>query len=1174
MNMLMMAVAAVALAVTPNDEGVVGADDSASIQKAVDVAAERGVGRVTIPAFNVRTGRPGWTLARSILLPGDMTVVIDNAHLTLADDVYANFFRSANTWTDLGRTPAGELRNIRILGVGKAVLDGGKANDLNELTDDMEGRPHVRANVPVLMMNCRDIEVSGLVVKAHRYWGLCFCHCRYGKVSDIRFVAGYDRRNQDGINLRNGCREFVIENISGQTGDDMIALSAIDVPRPDKFNTIVEGASPDICNVRIRNVRGAAVCHPLVALRNHNGAKIYDVSIENVSDTPFADPCRGTEMKRYAMIRLGNGIYWSTRKSVLGEISNITMRNLDCRYSESCVCVNGTLKDSTVSGVHCSGPCAAVVTTRGPDWGGPGATMENVLVDNARIASDKPGAQVFDCSFLNAGDTVRGVTLRDCSVEEPDGYVRTVVRETVERDGPRPVRLASAQGLRWEEGTLVVDVAKTDAATAETEPFRLDGADPLLTWQVRCPEGTSARLEFAFAPDAHGRPGEWSAYRSYKRETVVKAAAGSWAKYRLALKAAKGTSPRVQLVYFGGQLHTRWAEPSVKASSFGFDPVDATRCLQRALDSGARRVTVDRQAGDWIVRPLFITNSNIEVTIEDGVTVRAMRGKFYGRNDSLFDICRGVSNVTLRGEGRATLRMNKADYLDPKQKYPFAEWRMGVNIVRARHVTVKNLTILSSGGDGVYVGGGAEDVLLEDLVCKDHNRQGISVTDARRLTVRRCVFDDTYGAAPQCGVDIEPNEERDFASEIVFEDCTFNGNAASGFDMYLGPLTAKSHPISVVYRRCVARGNRNAGITLMVGRPKGIVEKGSPRGTVRFEDCVVAGNGREALKLINHTCTGLDVSFSGCTFDARGGKADAALVFSNAQLYRDLGGLTFDNCRVIVDKGCPPCGFEAPEGIGIAGRLKGVLDVECEGARSRLDLEEFASRHVPHPELVSEFKSMLVDFAALPPPDPSAPKGLATPAIRNSFVFVQPVPAAGEYPVRFTARKLRNDGEGRPCAKVQLLDRVGTDLGTFDVPEGESTYVIRANGSNVYRFEVRQKNGSWTRVKTAAPGGALLADRPINLFGGRNVAFSIRVPKAAREVLVDVRPEEPASAELFNAAGVKVDDMPFRTQMKMLKAKREPTSEDEIWTLRFPQINEDLGIQVGGDAVPLLTIGK
>ena len=176
-----MAVAMQHSVITPNDCGIVGTDDSASIQAAVDRAAASGIGKVTVPRFNARTGRCGWTISRSILLPGDMTVVIDNATLTLADDVYENFFRSANVWTEKGCTRDGELRDIRIIGVGNAVLDGGKANDLCEETCCREGRPFVRRNCPVLFANVRNFAVGGLTVIRHRYWGMCFSHCRYGR---------------------------------------------------------------------------------------------------------------------------------------------------------------------------------------------------------------------------------------------------------------------------------------------------------------------------------------------------------------------------------------------------------------------------------------------------------------------------------------------------------------------------------------------------------------------------------------------------------------------------------------------------------------------------------------------------------------------------------------------------------------------------------------------------------------------------------------------------------------------------------------------------------------------------------------------------------------------------------------------------------------------------------
>ena len=48
------------------------------------------------------------------------------------------------------------------------------------------------------------------------------------------------------------------------------------------------------------------------------------------------------------------------------------------------------------------------------------------------------------------------------------------------------------------------------------------------------------------------------------------------------------------------------ARTSVKASQFGFDPVDSTAALQAAFDSDADTVVVDNTGADWIARPLFV----------------------------------------------------------------------------------------------------------------------------------------------------------------------------------------------------------------------------------------------------------------------------------------------------------------------------------------------------------------------------------------------------------------------------------------------------------------------------------------------------------------------------------------------------------------------------------------
>ena len=69
------------------------------------------------------------------------------------------------------------------------------------------------------------------------------------------------------------------------------------------------------------------------------------------------------------------------------------------------------------------------------------------------------------------------------------------------------------------------------------------------------------------------------------------------------------------------------AEESVVASRFGYDPQDATEALQSAIDSGAKRVVIDRQDSPWILRPIRL-RGDLEVILEEGVELLAKKGEF------------------------------------------------------------------------------------------------------------------------------------------------------------------------------------------------------------------------------------------------------------------------------------------------------------------------------------------------------------------------------------------------------------------------------------------------------------------------------------------------------------------------------------------------------------------
>ncbi|MBO4411124.1 MAG: hypothetical protein J5794_02945, partial [Lachnospiraceae bacterium] len=312
-------------AVYASDFRFFGNTDSETIQNAVRYAKEHELNRVVIPRHNPRTGLPIWTIDSAVLLPGHMTIVLEDAHLRLADGVYDNIFRSENWMTPEGKTLGGELSDIRILGSGDALLDGGNHNGLVEQMhrDDPVKYPRLSVNLLIFLVNVRDFEVSGLKFIDSRWWSVCCIYCRFGKLSDLHFKLYGTCENQDGIDLRVGCEYIVIENITGITGDDTVALTAL--PNDDlvpETELKVEGKSPDIHDIQIRNVISSSHGCNVLRFLCEDGARIYNVLVDGLRDT-------GLSISGAAILfGISNTYFVKDRPRKMGDFRNIVIRNV------------------------------------------------------------------------------------------------------------------------------------------------------------------------------------------------------------------------------------------------------------------------------------------------------------------------------------------------------------------------------------------------------------------------------------------------------------------------------------------------------------------------------------------------------------------------------------------------------------------------------------------------------------------------------------------------------------------------------------------------------------------------------------------------------------------------------------------------------------------------------
>ena len=329
------------------------------------------------------------------------------------------------------------------------------------------------------------------------------------------------------------------------------------------------------------------------------------------------------------------------------------------------------------------------------------------------------------------------------------------------------------------------------------------------------------------------------------------AAAGDWARPDLIAKVASGEIREARV------------------SWWGFDAKNSTKYLKAAIASGVPKLTVDKMPSPWISTPLRAV-SNQHIVFEDGSVLLAKRGEFSGINDRLLSLI-AVENVRITGYG-AKLRMWRCDYDGGKdkkgRKYERAEWRHALSMHSATNVVVEGLTFEESGGDGIYIASrGTEpcrNITIRDCVCDGNYRQGLSIISAENLLVETCVFRNTNGAAPEDGVDFEPNKPTDRFVNCVLRNCVSENNAGNGFEFALSQSRNTTVPCSIRLENCRTSGD---GIGIKVRTRCRAADGDYPTGAIDFRNCTVSKCRYEAVEIMQNPVNALKVKLQDCVFE-------------------------------------------------------------------------------------------------------------------------------------------------------------------------------------------------------------------------------------------------------------------------------------------------------------------
>lgn len=186
--------------------------------------------------------------------------------------------------------------------------------------------------IGMLLANCENYTVDGLRVKSTNLWGICNEQARFGKIINIDFDQDGRLPNQDGINVRHGSHDILIENITGTAYDDLVAITNLE-HSPDLHvlgSTVYDPnvSNLDIFNVIIKNVvsrqetKFANFSPPHygggVLILCEDGLKIYNVTVDGVANR-----------KAQFYIGFTSIQYWVTTQAVYGDMENINVSNVN-----------------------------------------------------------------------------------------------------------------------------------------------------------------------------------------------------------------------------------------------------------------------------------------------------------------------------------------------------------------------------------------------------------------------------------------------------------------------------------------------------------------------------------------------------------------------------------------------------------------------------------------------------------------------------------------------------------------------------------------------------------------------------------------------------------------------------------------------------------------------------
>lgn len=291
--------------------------------------------------------------------------------------------------------------NLKVFG-GGTITKKVEFNDsyLNHCIFSCTDSNNIDINNIVLMSNslaisvhgCSNVNITNLIINSEKYSILISDSEKNESngitISNIKIENDVTIISSDGIHIDGGCSNIYVTNVSGTTGDDFIALNAI------------EGIRKTIKNVIIDNIK----CSGYAGIRLYGQLNCV---IENVTiNNSYINSNNG--------IRLTNIVGFTEINLNSPTFNNIVFNN--CIVNSSIRNVFLTYINGSVTFNNCT-----FVTTVNPNVGFFNSSINSLLIFNSCVFITNSTAFIQDCVVGNPPEncnTFGNITLNNCDIKK------------------------------------------------------------------------------------------------------------------------------------------------------------------------------------------------------------------------------------------------------------------------------------------------------------------------------------------------------------------------------------------------------------------------------------------------------------------------------------------------------------------------------------------------------------------------------------------------------------------------------------------------------------------------------------------------------------------------------------------------------------------------------------